>query len=140
MNRNMMRHGFILILIALVSGFFIPATAIPRLAVAAHTIGLLSGVLLIAIGAIWRQFTLSDRQSRVLYWSWVYSSYANWLGCQAGAVFGAGRVTPVASAGTTGSPAAEAAVAFLLISVALVSLVAVGLSLRGLRSRESPAG
>ena len=110
--------------------------AIPRLGLSAHTIGILGGVLLIAVGAIWQQFSLSVRQTQIMYWSWLYSSYINWLGCLIGGVFGAGKTTPVASAGTVGSPLAEGVVAFLLISVGVVSFVAVGLALWGLRSRE----
>jgi hydroxylaminobenzene mutase len=138
-DQSIIRHGFILILIALVSGLFVPAMKIPRLGVSAHTIGILSGVLLIAIGAIWQRFSLSPRQTRVMYWSWLYSSYVNWLGCLAGAIFGAGKTTPVASAGAVGPAIAEGVVAFLLTSVGLASFVAVGLSLWGLRSSPEPA-
>ncbi len=136
MNRSIIRHGFILILIALVSGLFVPVMPIPRLGLSAHTIGVLSGILLISIGAIWQQFTLSLRQTQVIYWSWLYSSYVNWLGCLVGAIFGAGEFTPLASAGVVGSQVAEASVAILLSSVALTSFIAVGLSLWGLRSSE----
>jgi hydroxylaminobenzene mutase len=135
----MIRHGFILMLLALISGLFIPAMAIPRLGLSAHTIGILSGALLIAIGAVWPQFGLSDRQRIVMYWSWLYSSYMNWLGCLVGAVLGAGRMTPVASAGAVGPPVAESVVAVMLVSVAVVSFIAIGLSLWGLRNRPASA-
>ena len=137
MKKGIIRHGFILIFCALLSGLFVPVMEIPRLGLSAHTIGILSGVLLIAIGAIWQQFSLSVRQNQVMYWSWLYSSYVNWLGCLVGAIFGAGKTTPVASAGVLGSPVAENTVAFMLVSVGAVSFVAVGLSLWGLRSREA---
>lgn len=139
MNRSMIRHGFVLMLLALVGGFFVPAMEIPRLAVSAHTIGVLSGVLLIAVGAIWSQFTLGPRQAGVMYWGWLYAGYANWLGCLLGAATGAGRMTPVAAAGLEGTPVAETMVAFLLISVGVVSLVAAGLSLWGLRGNNLSA-
>ncbi len=138
MNRSMIRHGFVLIFFALVSGLFVPAMPIPRLGLSAHTIGILSGVLLIAIGAIWQQFSLSPKQAKVMYWSWLHSSYINWLGCLVGAIFGAGKATPLASAGAVGSGIAEATVGILLGSVALASFMALGLSLWGLRSRERP--
>lgn len=133
MNRRIIRHGFILIFLALVTGFLLPAVQIPRLGLSAHTIAILSGTLLIAIGAIWANFNLSVRQLQVIYWTWVYSSYANWLGCLVGAFTGAGEMTPVASAGAKGGATAEAVVAALLISVAVTSLVAVALSIWGLR-------
>lgn len=137
MNRSLVRHGFILILLALVSGLFVQAMPIPRLGLSAHTIGLLSGALLIAIGAVWPMFVLSLRQSAVLYGAWLYASYINWLGCLLGAIFGAGKATPVAAAGVVGSAAAEALVGGLLLSVAVASFVAIGLSIYGLRERAA---
>ncbi|TVQ42268.1 MAG: hydrogenase [Wenzhouxiangella sp.] len=131
-----MQHGFILVLIALLTGFLLPVLQIPRLGLSAHTIGLLSGVLLIAIGAIWSMFSLSARQLVVMYWSWVYSSYANWLGCLLGAITGAGLMTPIASSGATAGRGAELVVAVLLASVAISSLIAVALSIWGLRLRN----
>lgn len=137
MNRSIIRHGFILILIALVTGLLLHAMQIPRLGLSAHTIGILSGVLLIGIGAIWSVFKLSARQFFIMYWGWVYSSYANWLGCLVGAFTGAGQMTPLASSGAQASTAAESAVAVLLISVAITSLVAVTLSIWGLRGHSA---
>jgi hydroxylaminobenzene mutase len=135
MNKKIIRHGFILIFIALISGLFIPTMAIPRLGLSSHTIGILGGVLLIAIGAIWAQFVLSGKQLTCLYYSWLYSSYMNWLGCLSGAILGAGTATPVASAGVTGSALSELIVSAMLVSVGVVSFVAVGLSLWGLSER-----
>ena len=137
MNKGIIRHGFVLILLALITGLFVQAMAIPRLGLSAHTIGILSGVLLIGIGAVWPLFTLTVLQKQVLYWTWLYSSYINWLGCLTGAVLGAGKITPIAAAGAVGPPFAEVLVGILLISVAIVSFVAVGLSIYGLRGRAA---
>lgn len=137
MNQSIIRHGFILILIALVTGLLLPAMQIPRLGLSAHTIGILSGVLLIGIGAIWSIFSLSSRQLLIMYWGWVYSSYANWLGCLIGAFTGAGQMTPLASSGAQADAAAESAVAVLLISVSITALVAVVLSIWGLRRHSA---
>ena len=133
MNPKLVRHGFILILLALVSGLFVPAMPIPRLGLSAHTIGILSGVLLIGIGAVWPLFALSVRQQKIMYGTWLYSSYVNWLGCRLGAMLGAGKATPLASAGAMGTAAAEGLVAALLVSVGVVSFIAAGLSIYGLR-------
>ena len=133
MNVSLFRHGFVLFLLSLIGGLFIPAMAIPRLGLSAHTIGVLSGVLLIAVGAIWQHFQLSNSQGVWLKWSWLYSSYINWFACMVGAFLGAGKMTPIASAGLVGSSTAEALVSALFISVALASFIAVALSLWGLR-------
>ena len=133
MNISLFRWAFWLILLSLIAAFFVPAAAIPRLALSAHTIGMMSGVLLIAVGAIWPHFRLSVTQQQCLKWSWICAGYANWLGCLVGAVFGAGRTTPLAAGGLEGGVAAEAAVLILLGSVGIASLLAAGLSLWGLR-------
>jgi hypothetical protein len=52
MDKTSLRWGFVLILFAMLGAFLIPVAAIPRLALSAHTVGLLSGLLLIAFGAI----------------------------------------------------------------------------------------
>jgi len=54
-----------------------------------------------------------------------------------GAVTGAGRLTPQAGAATSGGPAAEAAVAFLLLSLALAAIAGTGLAVWGLREKGS---
>ncbi|WP_058020391.1 hypothetical protein [Pseudohongiella spirulinae] len=133
MNTSLFRWAFALIFMSLIGAFFVPLAAIPRLAVSAHTIGMMSGLLLIAIGAIWTHFRLSDHQLLWLKWLWIYSSYANWIGCLIGGMLGAGRTTPVAAAGMEGGAAAEAAVLVLLGSVGVVAVFAAGLSWWGVR-------
>ena len=96
---------------------------------------MMSGLLLIAIGAIWPHFHLIDRHLLWLKWSWIYSSHANWIGCLIGGMLGAGRTTPVAAAGMEGSAVAEAIVLVLLASVGVVAVFAAGLSWWGVRRR-----
>lgn len=133
MEISLLRYGFLLILLSLVGGFFVSATKVPRLALSAHTIGVLGGVLLIVVGAIWPHFQLAQPQSSWLKWSWVYSSYVNWFAVLIGALLGTGKATPVASGGLVGKAPAEGIVAGLLATVAVASLIAAGLSLWGLR-------
>lgn len=133
MNISLFRHAFVLILLSFLGGFLIRFMAIPRLGLSAHTIGVLSSVLLIAIGVIWPYFHLSQLQGTWLKWSWFYSSYINWFACIAAGFAGAGKMTPIAAAGHIGSGLAEALVSVLFISVGIASLIAAGLSLWGLR-------
>lgn len=137
MNIHLFRYAFILILLSLIGGLFVPLMAIPRLGLSAHTIGILSGVLLIAIGAIWQHFRLSRTQALMHEWAWLYSSYANWLACLLGALLGAGKMTPIASAAAAGPALAETLVVVMFGSVGLSSFIAVGLSLWGLRGSTS---
>ena len=135
MKIRIMSHGFILILLALISGMLVSQMAVPRLGLSAHTIGILSGVLLIAVGAIFSEFSLSSLQTKVMYWSWLASSYLNWLACLAGAFLGTGNATPLASQGLKGEDLSEILVTSMLGVVVITSFVAVGLSLWGLKSR-----
>jgi len=137
MDRRLLRHGFVLIALALVTGFAIPSAEIPRLALSAHKIGVVGGMLLIAVGMVWDRFRLTNRQFGVMFWSWLYSSYVNWLAILVGAMLGTGRMTPVASGGLVGNPLSEQVISLMLVSVALVSLVAVSLSLWGMRGSDS---
>ena len=135
MNRLQVQLGFTLILLGLLTGLVGPVVANPRLALAAHTVGILCGLVLIALGALAKAFALGPRAAATMMWSWVYAAYANWLACLLGAITGASRLTPIAGAGTSGSWGAEAAVAFLLQSLAVASIAGTGLAVWGLRER-----
>ena len=132
MERNLVKHGLILIFLSLLTGLIIPATEAPRLALSAHTIAMISGVLLLALSAVWNRVVLSKGQEALAYWSWIYSSYANWFAILFGAVAGTGRLTPLASRGVEAHDSAEVFVAFLLISLSASALLAAGLSIWGL--------
>lgn len=133
MNRLQIQLGFVLILLALLTGFGMPLFVNPRLGLAAHVVGITGGLVLIALGALASSFQLSPRTSAVMMWSWVYAAYANWLGCLVAALSGASRLTPIAGAGTSGTPLAEAIVSFLLQSLAVASIVATSLAVWGFR-------
>lgn len=135
MNKPLIRNGFILILLALLTGVLVPAATLPGLALSAHTIGIVGGTLLIAISAVWEHFDLPRRSESMLFWSWLYATYGNWLGCVIGALVGAGRATPIASDGSVTGPAGEATVLVLLITSSIAAVGAIALSLYGLRSR-----
>jgi hydroxylaminobenzene mutase len=139
MNRLQVQLGFILILLALLTGPVIPFVVSPRLALAAHTVGILGGLVLIAIGALAESFALGPRAAAIMAWSWAYAAYANWFACLLGAATGASRLTPMAGAGTSGTPGAEAVVAFLLQSLAVASIAGTGLAVWGLRERRIAA-
>lgn len=133
MNRLQIQLGFVLILLALFTGFGMPVYTNPRLGLAAHVVGVSGGLVLIALGALARSFVLGPRSATVMHWTWVYAAYANWAACLLGAITGASRLTPIAGAGTTGTVAAEAAVAFLLQSLAVASIVGTILAVYGFR-------
>jgi (hydroxyamino)benzene mutase len=139
MNRLQIQLGFALIFLALVTGFGMPFFTSPRLGLAAHTVGITGGLVLIALGALAARFALGRRASAVMMGSWVYAAYANWVASVIGAITGASRLTPIAGAGTAGDPLAENVVAFLLQSLALAALVGTALAIWGFRKKaEAP--
>lgn len=137
MNRLQVQLGFVLILLALMTGFGMPAFTNPRLGLAAHTVGITGGLVLIALGALAASFRLGTRSAKVMMWSWTYAAYANWVASLLGAITGASRLTPIAGAGSKGNAASEVVVAFLLQSLALAALVGTVLAVWGLR-RANP--
>ena len=133
MNRLQIQLGFVLILLALCTGFFLSLFANPRLGLAAHVVGITGGLVLIALGALAPSFALGARASRVMMGTWTYAAYANWVASVLGAITGASRLTPIAGAGTVGSSIAETVVAFLLQSLAAAAIVGTVLAIRGFR-------
>jgi hydroxylaminobenzene mutase len=140
MHRTLILHGFILILLSLLGAFFIPAMALPRLGLSAHTIGMIAGVLLIAVGSIWPALALAPRLRAALVVAWCAAGYLNWLGCMVGAVSGAGRATPISSGGVTGPAWAEGLSGGLLLLSAASALLAVALSIYGLAGGRGGRG
>lgn len=136
MNRFQIQAGFVLILLSLLTGLGMPIFINPRLGLAAHTVGIIGGLVVIALGALASSFNLGRRASAVMMWSWLYAAYANWLGSFIGALTGASRLTPIAGAGTSGTPLAEAIVSFLFTSLAVVSIIATSIAIWGFRKER----
>ena len=139
MNRLQIQLGFVLILLALVTGFGMPLFTSPRLGLAAHTVGITGGLVLIALGALSGSFALGPRAAAVMMGSWVYAAYANWVASLLGAITGASRLTPIAGAGTSGNALSETGVSFLLQSLALAALIGTVLAVWGFRRTRSVA-
>lgn len=133
MNRLQIQLGFVLILLGLVTGFGMPVFVNARLGLAAHTVGITGGLVLIALGALASSFRLGRRTAAVMMGSWVYAAYANWIACVIGAITGASGLTPIAGAGTKGGAVSEGLVAFLLLSLAVAAIAGTALAVWGLR-------
>jgi len=133
MNRLQIQLGFVLILVALLTGLGMPFFTNPRLGLAAHIVGITGGLVLIALGALAASFALGRRAAAVMMWTWVYAAYANWAACLVAAITGASRLTPIAGAGTTGDALAENVVAFLLQSLAVAAIAGTALAVWGFR-------
>lgn len=139
MNRLQIQLGFVLILLALLTGFGMPLFTNPRLGLAAHVVGISGGLVLIALGALAQSFALGARSSNVMMWSWVYAAYTNWFASVLGAITGASRLTPIAGGDTVGDAFAENLVSFLLQSLAVAAIVGTVLAVWGFRRKSAVA-
>jgi hydroxylaminobenzene mutase len=75
-GQRLLQIGVALLLFSSLEGFVIPDLAAPRLALSAHTLSALQGVLLLAVGLIWPRLALGTRTSRIAFWCLVYSAFA----------------------------------------------------------------
>jgi hydroxylaminobenzene mutase len=137
-KRPLLRHGAIMFLLGLLTGLPGEAFANPRLGLSAHLAGITSGLFVIALGAIWSELRLSQRQGVWTYWL-ALSNYLGWAALVLAAIWGTGRSTPLAAAGQTAAPLPEAIV-FVSLSVFSVAVLAcTALVIYGLRGDDSGA-
>lgn len=137
MDRPMIRLGFGLILLAFVGGVLAPTVMVnPRLGVGAHLIGLFGGLILIAVGVTRPALLLGPVLRRVMNGCWLGATYGNWLGTMIAGFTGASHLTPLAGAGTTGTPLAENVVIGFFCFVGATSAIAALIAVYGMRSAD----
>jgi hydroxylaminobenzene mutase len=122
-RRRLIRHGFTLFLLGLLTGFAMPAMHNTRAGLAAHLEGVMNGTFLIAVALAWSEIQLPPRPARVAFALILYGTYANWTATTASAVFGTSKGTPIAGAGFQGNPIAETLVYAGLASVGVTMLI-----------------
>jgi hydroxylaminobenzene mutase len=91
------------------------------------------GIVLFFLGLVVGIFVQAMANEAFTYWILLLGSYGSSLSLLLGAVLGTHSGTPIAGAGHSGSPAAEALVNFGLQSTGLAMLVACVLLLWGVR-------
>jgi hydroxylaminobenzene mutase len=132
-KRRLLWNGMFLFLLGLLTGLIEQKFNNPRMGLAAHLEGVMNGIFLVALGAVWTEVRLSPRLSAVAYWSALYGTYANWVITTLAAIFGTAAMSPITGAGHLGQPWQEGVITFGFISVGLVIIVASILVLWGLR-------
>lgn len=136
-DRFMVRAGFLLFTLAVLTGFAIPAFLNQRMAVAAHLGGILNALVLIALGLAWGLFAVGPRQARLTRAAFLYGAYASWVTSCVAAAWGTNRMTPLSGAGYGAAPWQELVVQALQVSLA-VAIVAGSVSVvYALRSRPA---
>lgn len=135
-RRRLVRHGLLLFLLGLLTGFIVPSMTNPRAGLAAHLEGVMNGMFLVVAGLAWQELRISDRVGRVLSWLLLFGTYANWAATTASAVLGTSKGTPIAGAGFHAGPLAEQGVYALLVLVGLTMVLAcIGLVVGAWRTR-----
>ena len=132
-----MFHGMCLFLLGLLTGFAEQHFANVRMGLAAHLEGVMNGIFLVALGAIWTHVRLSAAVSTIAYWTVLYGTYANWFVTALAAIFGTAALSPITGAGYRGQPWQETAVTGGFMSVGIAIVLASSLVLWGLRKEAA---
>jgi hydroxylaminobenzene mutase len=133
-RRRLYRHGFLLLLLSFVLGF-VTAAGGPhaRQWLVAHVSGILAGILLVALGAVWPELRLGPGQRRLTYWSALASNYLAFflLGLYAAAI---GAPLDVVAPGPPLPAAQMIPIVLGIVIVSLTTLIYAALTVYGLRA------
>jgi hydroxylaminobenzene mutase len=130
-----MWHGMLLFLLGLVTGFVEQRFSNVRMGLAAHLEGVMNGIFLLALGAVWNEVRLSAAAKATAYWTALYGTYVNWLVTTLAAIFGTAALSPITAVGHSGRPWQEIVVTVGFVSVGAVTVACSLLVLWGLRAR-----
>jgi hydroxylaminobenzene mutase len=138
---RMARHGAILLLLGMLTGFVIVNFHNRNVGNAAHLTGLIGGYGLIALGLLWPKLNLG-RWSGAGAWITAASLYLNWLGLVLQGGFGSGPKAP--SFPRLGSTVLWDHAGGIILTIAVLLSVFSGLivliGLRKLTAPEDPLG
>lgn len=133
-QRALYRHGAILFLLAMISGFLMPLLENPRMGLSSHLIGIMGGAFVLGIGAAWPHIRLGARTAAAGYWLLLYSIYADWISTLLGGFWGVGAsLMPIAADGHDNPGWQNYVVSFGLISLSITSILAAIILIYGLR-------
>ncbi len=127
------RHGVIVLLLGLLTGFVIGDFHNRRVGDVAHLVGLIGGFGVIALGPLWPRLNLGRFLSGAGAWMMASSMYLSWLGAALRGGLGSGP--DHAGPSMLGSPLVWDRVGGLALTAgALLSLLATSIVLFGLRT------
>ncbi len=132
-KRRLLWHGMFLFLLGLLTGFVEQRFTNVRMGLAAHLEGVMNGIFLVALGAIWAEVRLSARLAVAAFRGALYGTYANWAVTTLAAILGTAALSPITAAGHAARPWQETVVTLGFISVGIVITVTSVLVLWGLR-------
>jgi (hydroxyamino)benzene mutase len=134
-SRKLKMLGMVLFLLALITGFAVITFTNPRQGLAAHLEGIMNGMFLVVAGFVWSELMISQRLRKVLFWTLLYGTFANWFFTLLGAIWGTSQMTPIAGAGFDGTELQEKIVFAGLTLVGLTMVFSLGIIVYGLRGK-----
>jgi hydroxylaminobenzene mutase len=138
-ERSLIRAGFILFTLALLTGFAIPAFLNHRMALAAHLTGILNALVLIALGLSWGLVVMGPVQARLTRGVFLFAAYGSWGASCLAAAWGTSRLTPLSGAGYGAAAWKEGVVQVLQVSLTMAILAGAVSVVYALRSPRKPA-
>jgi (hydroxyamino)benzene mutase len=133
MQTLLLKLGFALFLIGLLTGYVIPVLKNQRMGLSSHLEGVMNGMFLALLGLMWPHVHLAHAWALTAVVLIVYSAYANWLATLLAAAWGAGRkFAPIAAGDHEASGIKESVVALLLVSLSVAIVVGVVIVIVGL--------
>ena len=132
-KRRLLWHGMFLFLIGLLTGLVEQKFNNPRMGLAAHLEGVMNGIFLVALGAIWLEVRLSPRLKAAAYWSALYGAYINWGVTALAAILGTAAMSPITASGHSAQFWQESFVTLGFASVGVAIIASSILILWGLR-------
>jgi hydroxylaminobenzene mutase len=133
---HLVRAGFILFTLSLLTGLAVPAFLNQKMAVAAHVSGVLNALVLVALGLSWSLLAMGPVQAKLTRIAFLYGTFANWGTSCLAAAWGTSRLTPLSGAGYSAAPWKEAVVQVLQVSLTLVILAGALSVVYALRSKR----
>jgi hydroxylaminobenzene mutase len=138
-DRLLVRAGFVLFTLALLTGLTVPAFLNHRMGVAAHLTGVVNALLLVALGLAWGLLAMRPVQAKLTRGAFLYGTYGSWGTACLAAAWGTSRLTPLSGAGYSAAPWKEGVVQALQVSLALVILAGALSVVDALRSPQASA-
>jgi len=132
-RRRLLFHGIALFLIGLLTGLAEQQFTNIRMGLTAHLEGVLNGIFLLAVGAIWNDVRLPPSLGRLAFWTLLGGTYGNWAVTTTAAILGTAAMSPITAAGHSAAPGQEILVASGFVLIGLACVVASSLLLWGLR-------
>ena len=137
LSRWLIRLGVTLILLGLITGLAVQELANPRMALASHVEGVLSGMLLVVMGLVWPRLNLDGGMLKSAFFFLAYGAFANWVNPLLAAFWAAGSsMMPMAAQGHKGTPSQELIIGFISVTLVLSLLTGTVIVLLGLRGRD----